>query len=402
MSSPRSSARRVPAYAAPAVAQRDKVTLTFSGGVGLSIIGTSGRKYDVTFTDRATGRRSAKVVTAGESVRIFPAYFVPWTVRVQKRKTGEVLFEHQLDLRGERVLVNLQGHLGDTVAWFPYVEQFASAHGCRVIAGTGYNELFRASYPAIEFVTPEPGVAVRNLYACYDVSWYADREGVRSDVHHPREPRALPLQQTATDILGLPFRELRPRLGVRWSGARSGVIGISTHAALQMKYYDRPGGWDAVVSRLLAQGYQVKIFSNEPDGHRGYAYPAGASRLRDYQWSTVLEELAQCEAFIGLDSGPVWLAWAVGVPTAAILSASPRWGLPSDVLRVESEQADACRGCMALRSKLDWDACPEHRADAHRFECSRTIAPAQILAAVAQLVGAPRRAGSAAAEGGEG
>ena len=44
--------------------------------------------------------------------------------------------------------------LGDTLAWFPYVEEFRIKHGCFVrclFKNSEYISLFKDNYPSIEF-----------------------------------------------------------------------------------------------------------------------------------------------------------------------------------------------------------------------------------------------------------
>jgi hypothetical protein len=60
--------------------------------------------------------------------------------------------------------------IGDTLAWFPYLEEFRKKHNCELVVSTFHNEWFIKTYKDIEFV--KPGTEVPNLYAMYNVGWF--------------------------------------------------------------------------------------------------------------------------------------------------------------------------------------------------------------------------------------
>jgi hypothetical protein len=44
--------------------------------------------------------------------------------------------------------------IGDTLAWFPYLEEFRKKHNCELVVSTFHNEWFIKTYKDIEFVKP--------------------------------------------------------------------------------------------------------------------------------------------------------------------------------------------------------------------------------------------------------
>ena len=82
----------------------------------------------------------------------------------------------------------------------------------------------------------------------------------------------LPLQQAATEILGLPFIEKKPNLVFRNYGRpiKEKYVTIGVHAAgPQLKYWNYPNGWDYVVKYLKHKGYKVLAIDLNED-QRGY------------------------------------------------------------------------------------------------------------------------------------
>ena len=89
-------------------------------------------------------------------------WYTDWKVIV-KDTNGEILHETLFDLNDKIVYIAYESKsIGDTLAWFPYVEEFRKKHNCQVICSTFWNNLFKNEYKEIEFV--EPGTVVDNLY----------------------------------------------------------------------------------------------------------------------------------------------------------------------------------------------------------------------------------------------
>jgi O-phosphoseryl-tRNA(Cys) synthetase len=64
--------------------------------------------------------------------------------------------------------------IGDTLAWFPYLEEFRKKHNCKLICSTFHNKWFESQYPEIEFV--KPGTSVEGLYAMYTIGWFYNED----------------------------------------------------------------------------------------------------------------------------------------------------------------------------------------------------------------------------------
>ena len=151
-------------------------------------------------------------------------YFTRWNIEVYDEL--ELVTSHKYDCKDKRVYIAMgSSSLGDTLAWFPMVEEFRKVHGCHVIVSTFLNDLFIDQYPELEFV--KPGEVVNNIYAMYEVGWFYHDNGMFDENRNPRDFKSLPLQATSTDILGLPQIEVRPRLKT----IRNEILNFETYDA---------------------------------------------------------------------------------------------------------------------------------------------------------------------------
>ena len=176
-------------------------------------------------------------------------YFVDWKI-IAKDTSGEVVFQHEYDAAGKRVYIALESKsLGDTLAWFPQLEEFRKKHNCKLIASTFWNHFFEGQYPEIEFI--KPGTPVDNLYAMYKVGWFYDGDKINLD-HNPVDPKSRPLQATASDILGLEYKEVVPKIIKPERPNRYGkkFVCFSPHASASAKYWHNEQGWQAIINYI--------------------------------------------------------------------------------------------------------------------------------------------------------
>ena len=116
----------------------------------------------------------------------------------------------------------------------------------------------------------------------------------------------------------------------------------------------------------------------------GNRYPAGCERLPNYEISTVIGELRQCDFFLGLASGLTWLAWTLAVPTFFIEGGTSHVTMPTALFKNTASNPAVCRECF-VRYELDrgkWDWCPDHSIDGRKFECTTTVTSASVIDAI--------------------
>jgi autotransporter strand-loop-strand O-heptosyltransferase len=181
--------------------------INFIQGAFFEILGGRQLDYDVSFIDNKTNQ----VIHSGKIspncwIKASKQSFVDWKI---KALDGIHEYEYNLDLKDKRVYIALDSKsLGDTLAWFPYIEEFQKKYNCKIITSTFWNHFFEKEYPNFEFA--KPGETVNNLYAMYTIGWFYNEDGTIDYNKNPKDFKHIPLQQTASDILGLEYKELRP------------------------------------------------------------------------------------------------------------------------------------------------------------------------------------------------
>ena len=311
-------------------------------------------------------------------------YYIDWLIKI-KGIDNDYYFEHQLDLENQRVFVCFESKsLGDNLAWIPYVEKLRIDRNCKVVVSTFHNELFKSQYPEIEFVTP--GTNVHNLYALYRLGFFYDNNKKLDMSKHPTDPRKEPLMKVATDILGLKYDELRPKLPKLGKKKQKRVC-IAVHSTAQCKYWNNPTGWQEVVDFLKTNGYEVRLLSREEDGFMGNNNPKGVVKQPKSTTKELIKVLQESEFFIGISSGLSWLAWATGIPTVIISGFTDEDLEPIDnVIRLINK--DVCNSCWSTHEfdAGDWNWCPVNKGTERQFECSKIITGDDVIKKINNLL----------------
>ena len=343
--------------------------VNFINGPYLEIINSVGSNYDVSFIDKKTGiLHYSTNISDNCWTRANISYFIDWKI-IAKRDDGEV-FEFDYDPNNKKVYISLESSsIGDTLAWFPYIEEFRKKWNCKVICSTFHNSIFENNYPELEFVNP--GNIVNGIYAMYKIGWFYDQNGGVNASLHPGEFKNKSLQQTASDILGLDFKHIRADISL----SRKKKVGIGFHSTAQTKYWNNPTGWQEVVDYLKSKDYEVLILSKEEDGYMGNFYPTGVLKHPTGSIEELIETMSSCDIFIGIGSGLSWLSWSLNVPTVLIS------GFSTPVSEFEGEGVirifndSVCNGCYN-RHRLDagdWNWCPDQKGTERQFECTKSI-----------------------------
>ena len=93
--------------------------------------------YKVEFVNQDTGKIEYETELKNDHWgKTFHRYFINWEIRV-KDNFGNIIIFHKYNATGKRVLIELGAKsLGDTLAWFPYVQEFKNKHNCNDIVST--------------------------------------------------------------------------------------------------------------------------------------------------------------------------------------------------------------------------------------------------------------------------
>ena len=316
-------------------------------------------------------------------------YYVRFDFEIRDHEGNEV-FSSELDLRGELVAIFMPVQtIGDTFAWFPYIEEFRKKHGCNIIAALHekFIPLFKRQYPDITFL-PQEKVMARNPYACYYVGLYWD-----DDVNQPCDHRLVGLHKTAAYILGLDaHEEHKPLLNLTAPRRiKKPYVCIASQATCMSKCWVNPVGWMEVVEFLKDSGYRVLCMDREKVQGVGINYTTIPYGVEDYSGDFPLQErinvIKHADFFVGLASGLSWLAWACNVPVVLISGFSHPLTEFYTAYRVINYHA--CNSCWNdVRFNFDhhdWLWCPRHKNTDRQFECMRMISGKQVIDAIKRI-----------------
>jgi len=365
-----------------------KVEYNFIDGAFVELKGgDKNRKYEVSFYDNEKTVYNTQLkpyMWARPGIK----YFKNWVLNV-KGVDNNFEWTHKFDPTGKKIFITFESNaLGDTIAWMPYVEEFRLKYNGQICVSTHWNKLFNKAYPEIEFV--RPGTTVYNLYALFRIGCYenCDKNGKPvlndnqsygySDTNrNPNGWRSVTLQKVATDILGLKYKEIRPRINEFPSyETNEKYITISEHSTMLAKQWNNLGGWNNIVEYLTSKGYKVLSLNNKESNTKGVI------SVHDKDITEIISILKGSKLHIGMGSGLSWLSWALQTPTIIIAGFSEKWSEPKVSGRVINE--NVCHGCyndIYIPFDKSWLWCPRKKD----YECTRAITSEMVISEIEKI-----------------
>ena len=328
--------------ALPAQEQKVKIVQNFVNGPFLEIKGISDSDFKVQFLDEKGRITYENTIKANHWVKLNRQYYTKWTAKVWQ--DGELIYTNTLELEGKTVFITIDSKaLGDTMAFIPYCEEFRLKHKCNVVVSSFWNKIL--DYPNIRFI--EPGQAI-GCYAMYNLGYFYN-----SDME-PVEPNKVPLQQCATNILGLDYAEIVPKLKVNRESLNLGkYVAIATNSTAQCKFWQRED-WQTLINYLHSEGYRVINVSRETNLFDN------CEPISDTTIEYTMQVIAGAEYMVGLSSGLSWLTFGIGTYVFLI----------SNFTAVDYEFSTKCT--RIVNPKVCHDCWSEYRLDASKWDwCPR-------------------------------
>jgi len=340
------------------------------------IKGSSDKVYNVKFFDEKNYCHYENKLPINHWIKLNRQYFTKWRTEVWDE--NELIYENTLDFSGKRVYIALDSKsLGDTIAWIPYMLEFKKKHNCHLIVSTFWNKLFKKSYPEIEFI--EPGITVNNLNGMYKLGWFYNSDS------EPEIPNTIPLQKTATNILGLEFSEILPKMDFtpKSNPFKEKYVTIANESTSGLKYWNNPNGWQELVNYLVDKGYKVINVSKNGDSLKN------VTKLKDTSIENTMNVIHHSEFFIGLSSGLSWLSWAIRKHVVMISNFTEAdHEFTINCTRITNPSV--CNGCWNNPNfkfdKGDWYWCPEHKNTPRQFECHKSITSEMVINSIQHLI----------------
>ena len=357
----------------------NKVHYHFVKGPFVEIKGLKKAEYLVEFIDKETNKVLFKSNIGNNCwCKCNIEYFVNWKILIYEN--GKKWAEYDYNANNKKIYVALDSRaLGDTLAWFPYLEEFRKKHNCKLVASTFMNDFFSTEYPDIEFI--KPGDTAADLYAMYCIGLFYNDDDSINLFKNPIDPKTVTLQKMCSDVLGLEYKEIKPKLKRKNpSLEKTNQICIGVFGTAQSKFWNNPTGWQDVVDWLNGKGYTVRLISKEGDDYMGNKLPNGIIKHPNGPIELVMDELKKSKAFIGIGSGLSWLSWALDTPTVLVSGFSYDWAEMQDCIRITAPKGK-CEGCFnRLRLNAgDWHWCPDHKGTDRQFECTKSITSEMVI-----------------------
>jgi autotransporter strand-loop-strand O-heptosyltransferase len=352
--------------------QKIDINFNFVRQPFLEITGRSNKNYVTKFYDENDICLYENTIRANHWVKLSRQWFTAWKIKVWENNV--LVYDYKLDYAGRRVYISLESaSLGDSIAWIPYVEEFRIKHNCHVIVSTFKNFLFESVYPELEFVAP--GTVVNNIFGMYSIGWFYDSN------KEPVEPNTIPLQKTATNILGLEYKEIKPRIAYTPENVFNGrIVTIATNSTAGCKFWTRDG-WQELINYLNRKGYRVINVSLEDNPFEN------CEPLEDRSMQNTMDAIAQSDFFIGLSSGLSWLAWALNVPVVMIANFTED-NHEFECIRVTKK--NVCHGCWNKPEfkfdRGDWNWCPVYKDTPRMHECQKAIFATDVIEKIYPLI----------------
>ena len=351
----------------PIVQQEVSITQYFVVNPYLEINCPVDEEFLVQFFDNY-GLYYENTIKSNTWVKLNRQWFTKWRTKITAM--GTVIYDSVLNYEGKRVAIVIDSDsLGDNIAWIPYCLEFQKKHKCQVVVVTNRCNLFKDAYPELEFLNR--GEEINNIHGQYMVGWYydADRE--------PELCNTIPLQKTATNILGLEYREIRPRIGIvpNEFENKNTYITIATNSTAACKFWTREA-WQELINHFVSKGYKVINVSRERNQFHNCV------QIADTTMEHTIDVIYNSKFFVGLSSGLSWLAWALNKKVVMIANFTQDGHEFSDnTIRITNKSV--CHGCWNNKNfrfdKGDYEWCPILKGYPNQFECQTSITPQMVL-----------------------
>jgi len=351
---------------------KNEIKISYFDGPKIEIVGDKLEQYHIEFLDENNNIIHEDTITNNMWTKCARTYYTKWKIKVN----GNIIEE--LNLNNKRVLIGLESKsIGDTIAWTPYVIDFAKKHNCKVILSTFHNHWFKGleTYKDIEFI--EPGQSI-NCDVIYRIGWFRGESGKWDKFEmYPNYPQTQPLQKTASDILGLEFKEVN--YGINFTpkpkSTKADYIVIAPESTAGCKEWPYDS-WVSLSKMLHELGYTVVTLTSKPYNIKGNLNIHGKTLNES------MDILYNAKFLIGLSSGLSWINWALGKQTVMISGFSQKdHEFISNNIRIQNEHA--CNSCWNNTNFIfdpgNWDWCPIWEGTDKQHICKKSISPLTVF-----------------------
>ena len=352
--------------------RKNSIHVNYLDGPRVEITGDQSKKYLVEFMDSEGKIVHTSTINNGMWTACSRKYFEKWKIRID----GEIVDEFNPE--GKRILISLESRsLGDTIAWSPYAVEFAKKNKCKVILSTFHNYFFEGleEYKDIEFISPGSPTP---CYSTYRIGWFRNEKGEWGDKNrNPFRVNMVPLQKTASDILGLDYKELNLGINLkkRENPIEKDYVVFAPQSTAGCKEWSYES-WVSLSKMVKEIGYEVVLLTKTPYNIEGCINIWGESLEIGANY------LHHAKAFVGLSSGLSWVNWALGKHTYMINGLARHWfEFTSNVTKIYNDNVCIFCGNDEVFSfdPGNWNWCPVYEGTKKQHICQKSVTPLQVF-----------------------
>lgn len=347
------------------------VNINYLEGPKVEITGEKWQKYKVEILDEHDLIIHSAELTTNMWTHCSRKYFTKWKIKINDKIVDE------FNLEGKMVMISLESKsVGDTLAWAPYAVEFQKKHNCEVFLSTFHNEWFfgKDEYKNIKFISPGTSIP---CFVVYRIGWFKTNENKwKKYDQYPNQVNLQPLQKTATDILGLEYKELNYGINFkdkkRKINEKYVVIGPQATAGCKEWTYEN---WVTLTNMIRDKGYKVVSLSSDPYNIDG------VENFHGKDWNFVINILYYSEFFIGLGSGLSWMNWALNKKTFMIANFSvDGHEFNNNIVKISNNTCIKCwNDPVLVFDPGDWNWCPVYQGTELQHICQKSITPEYVF-----------------------
>lgn len=357
------------------IPNNDIININFIGGAFVEILSEKEQNFNIDFLDSKGNIFYESSIKNNMWCKANREYFEDWEILIKQGGDVKTL---KYNAENKNVYISIESKsIGDNIAWLPYIEEFRKKHNCNLYVSTFWNSLFDEKYINLNFV--ESGEEINNLYASYKIGWFYDK------YKEPVLPNTVPLQKTATNILGLEYRELKPDISFvpNQKEFDNKYVVIAPFSTAKLKHWNNKEGWDGVIEFLKKEGYEIVNISLESFNHKDVI------ELSDKSIKNTMNAIYHSEFMIGLSSGLSWLSWALNKHVVMISNFSEKdHEFTSNCTRIVNKSV--CNSCWNNPNfrfdKSDWNWCPINRGTDKEFICHTSITSDMVIKEIKKII----------------
>ena len=309
-------------------------------------------------------------------------------------------FKPTLEVENEIYVEFDSKSLGDNIAWIPYVEEFRKKHNCKVVVSTYWNKLYDKQYPNLNFILPNTYDG--NPKQKYRVGLFTQDDWLNTESNlqdwdnknKGTDYRQIPLQQAASDALGLEYEEIKPKVNTfnKRKKIKGKYITLAVQSTAQAKYWNYSRAWQTIVDKLKRNknnNYKIVVVDQYErfgiQGHWNDIPNAGIINMTGSKIEDIVDIINGAEFHMTISSGLAWVAYACDTPTLMVSGFTKPWNeFTKNIVRIHNDSV--CNGCYndidcSIPRDEGWLWCPRDK----NFICTKSITPSDVMEGIGKI-----------------